>query len=124
MMIMGGVISSTLFTSLLSIVKYIADAKNQLPGIVYWLMGGLSTVTNSMLVYCAPVIIICVIIINLCSGYLNVLSLGDDEALSLGINVKKIRSILIFMTTLCSCWWNDRLGRHDDSPYSKNDCRA
>ena len=44
LLVLGGVISSAFFTSLLSIVKYIADPYNQLPAIVQWLMGGLSMV--------------------------------------------------------------------------------
>ncbi len=42
MLLLGGIISGALFTSLLSIIKYLADPYNQLPAIVYWLMGGLS----------------------------------------------------------------------------------
>ncbi len=102
MMIMGGVISSTLFTSLLSIVKYIADAKNQLPAIVYWLMGGFSSVTQDTINFCTPVLVLCILVIILSSSYLNVLSIGDEEALSLGINVQYVRTTLIIITTLCS----------------------
>ncbi len=103
MLIMGGVISSTLFTSLLSVVKYIADTKNELPSIVYWLMGGFSSVTLPTILICAPILIVCLIIIILLSGYLNVLSMGDEEATSLGVNVSKVRNMLIIITTLaCS----------------------
>ena len=42
MLILGGIISGSLFTSVLSILKYLADPYDQLPAIVYWLMGGLS----------------------------------------------------------------------------------
>ena len=42
LLVLGGVISGALFTSLLSIIKYVADPYNQLPAITMWLMGGLS----------------------------------------------------------------------------------
>jgi len=42
MLILGGVISGALFSALLSLIKYLADPYNQLPAIVYWLMGNLS----------------------------------------------------------------------------------
>ena len=101
MLIMGGVISSTLFTSLLSVVKYIADTKNELPTIVYWLMGGFSSVTMPVIKICGPILIIGITFIILFSNYLNVLSMGDEEASSLGVNVSKIRNILLIATTLC-----------------------
>ena len=99
MLIMGGVISSSLFTSLLSILKYMADAKEKLPGIIFWLMGGFSTVTNDSLLFCALIRIIGSIILILMSNQLNLLSMGDEEAQSLGINVPLTRNIIIGITT-------------------------
>lgn len=42
MLVLGGIISGALFTSLLSLVKYLSDPYNQLPTIVNWLMGSLT----------------------------------------------------------------------------------
>lgn len=47
MLVLGGMISAALFTSALSIVKYTADPYEQLPAIVYWLMGALKTVSRA-----------------------------------------------------------------------------
>ncbi len=102
MLILGGIISGALFTSLLSIVKYLADPYNQLPAIVYWLMGGLS-LADAGTVYPASLPIGAgILCLLLFSRYLNILSMGDDEAKSLGINVGRIRMILIFFATLIS----------------------
>jgi hypothetical protein len=49
MLLLGGIINGALFTSLLSIVKLVADPYNQLPAIVFWLMGGLSMADNKTL---------------------------------------------------------------------------
>ena len=103
MLIMGGVISSSLFTSLLSIVKFVADPHNQLPEIVHWLMGGFSSVTPAMVAMTAPLLTGGIIAITAMSGYLNVLSMGDEEASALGIRVSLVRNLLIVITTLvCS----------------------
>lgn len=99
MIIMGGVISTSLFTSLLSVIKYAADSQNKLPGIVYWLMGGFSSVTSGSLLVCGPIIAIGSIILICFSKYINVLSMGDEEAQSLGINAGLIRKIIICATT-------------------------
>lgn len=102
LLILGGVISGALFTSLLSIVKYLADPYNQLPAIVYWLMGGLTLVDGSTIRNTAiPVVGGIALIISL-SGYLNVLSMGDEEARAMGVPVERIRFLLIILATMLS----------------------
>ena len=102
MLILGGIISGALFTSLLSVVKYLADPYDQLPAIVYWLMGGFSTVNvKTVWAVCIPMMLGIVTLISL-ANYLNVLSMGDEEARCLGVNVRTIRIMLIFPATLIS----------------------
>ena len=102
MLILGGIISGALFTSLLSVVKYLADPYEQLPAIVYWLMGGLSAVDRiTVLTVCGP-IVAGILIVLLLAGYLNVLSMGDEEARSLGANVVLLRFLFIFLATVIS----------------------
>jgi iron complex transport system permease protein len=102
MLILGGIISGALFTSLLSIVKYVADPYNQLPAIVYWLMGGLSMADGMTVLFTSIPIGLGVLVIVILSPYLNILSMGDDEAKTLGVNVVAIRMTLIFFATLIS----------------------
>ena len=102
MLILGGIISGALFTSLLSVVKYLADPYDQLPAIVYWLMGGFSAVdAKTVWAVCIPMVSGIVILISL-ANYLNILSMGDEEARCLGVNVRLIRIMLIFPATLIS----------------------
>lgn len=102
LLILGGVISSALFTSLLSVVKYVADSANQLPAIVQWLMGGLSLVDYKTLMAAGLPQLVSIALMILFSGYLNALSMGDEEARSLGVHVEWIRMFLIFLATLMS----------------------
>lgn len=102
MLLLGGIISGALFTSLLSIVKYVADPYNQLPAIVYWLMGGLSMSDGKTVLFASLPIGLGVIVIIILSPYLNMLSMGDDEAKAMGVNVGVIRMTLIFFATLIS----------------------
>ncbi len=102
LLVLGGVISSSLFTSLLSILKYSADPNDTLPAIVYWLMGSLAfSDKNSVFLLFIPMLI-GIIILIFSSKYLNALSLGDEEAKSLGVNVVFIKTIAIFFATLIS----------------------
>lgn len=102
MLILGGIISGALFTALLSVVKYLADPYEQLPAIVYWLMGGLSAIDRTTVLSTICPIVAAMIIAIFLAGYLNVLSMGDEEALSLGVNVTLLRMIFIFLATLIS----------------------
>ena len=101
-LILGGVISSAFFSSMLSITKYIADPYDELPAIVYWLMGSLALIDKqSVFVTLAPMLF-GIFSIMFLAKYLNVLSLGDEEAKSLGVNVKLMRSIIILIATFIS----------------------
>jgi iron complex transport system permease protein len=91
-----------LFTSLLSVVKYVADPYDQLPAIVYWLMGGLSLADGRTVGFVALPIVLGVIILILLARYLNMLSMGDEEAKSMGVNVALVRFWLILSATVIS----------------------
>ncbi|MBU0992445.1 MAG: iron ABC transporter permease [Proteobacteria bacterium] len=102
MLILGGIISGAFFTALLSIVKYLADPYNQLPAIVFWLMGGLSTLTNDLLIYLSLPILASMAALMTLTPYMNALSMGDEEARSLGVHVGLVRAVLISCATLMS----------------------
>jgi iron complex transport system permease protein len=103
MLLIGGIVSSSFFTALISVLKYVADSKNELPAIVYWLMGGFSSVSMPVIKLVAPLMAIGLLILVYMAKYLNLLSMGDDEAMSLGVRVSLIRNVLIVVTTLiCS----------------------
>lgn len=102
MLILGGIISGALFTSLLSVVKYLADPFDQLPAIVYWLMGGFSMADVDTLWFVSVPITAGIIMLFSLSNYLNILSMGDEEARCLGVNVRMIRILLIIPATLIS----------------------
>ena len=102
MLVLGGVISGSLFTSLLSIIKYVADPYSTLPAIVYWLMGSLSMANLNEVFLVAIPISISIAGMIFMSKYFDLMSLGDEEAKALGVNVKLIRIIAIVLATLAS----------------------
>ncbi len=102
MLVLGGVISGSLFTSLLSIVKYVADPYSTLPAIVYWLMGSLSMANFNEVILVGIPILFSIFGMIFMGKYFDILSLGDEEAKALGINVKAIRITAIILATLAS----------------------
>ena len=104
LLILGGVVSSAFFSSLLSITKYMADPYNQLPAIVYWLMGSLALIDKGTIYIVTIPILLGIFLMIFLSKYLNILSLGDEEARSLGINVKLVRFTIIITATFISAF--------------------
>lgn len=102
LLVLGGVISSSLFSALLSVVKFLADPYNKLPTIVYWLMGSFSSVDMKMVLKVALPLFLCTVVLSLMGKYLNILSLGDDEAKALGVRVGVVRLSAILLATLLS----------------------
>ena len=101
-LVLGGVISGSLFTSLLSVLKYAADPNDALPAITYFLMGSLgfaskSFIQISILPMCAGILLLA-----LSDKYLNALSLGEEEAKSLGVNTARVKIFIILVATFVS----------------------
>ncbi|MGG0891074.1 FecCD family ABC transporter permease [Cytobacillus horneckiae] len=100
MLVLAGVVTSALFQALISLVKFLADPEEKLPSITYWLMGSLGTAGYKELLIGGPLIIIGMIILYACRWRLNILSLSDEEAKSLGINVVRMKWLVIIGATL------------------------
>ncbi|MDR0550196.1 MAG: iron ABC transporter permease [Deltaproteobacteria bacterium] len=102
-LLVGGLVCGSFFTAVASLFKYVADVDNQLPELVYWLMGTLSRTTGTQLAYVAPLLTIGVLALAASGRTVNALSLGEEEALSLGVNAKLARLKLIGLATMvCS----------------------
>lgn len=95
MMILAGMVVSALFSAMVSLVKYAADPQDVLPAITFWLMGSLSSATRQSLAMGTPLICLGILIIWLYRWKLNAMTLSEDEAASLGINVKRVRLLII-----------------------------
>jgi iron complex transport system permease protein len=83
-LVLSGIAVSALFSSGVGILKYLADPLTQLPEIVFWMLGGLWGVTWPDLLSILPIVIPAFVIMYLMRWRLNLLSLSDVTALSLG----------------------------------------
>ena len=100
MIILGGMVVSSLFSALVSLIKYVADPNDVLPVITFWLMGSFSNSTVRSLHTGVPMIILGMLILYLMRYRMNALSLKEEEAASLGINVRQNRMIVIIASSL------------------------
>ncbi|MFJ7950252.1 FecCD family ABC transporter permease [Lysinibacillus sp. NPDC096418] len=100
MFVLAGVVTSALFNALISLTKFVADPEEKLPAITYWLMGSLGTATYKDLYIGGPLILIGILLLYLLRWRLNILTLPEDEAKSMGIPVVRLKWIVIFGATL------------------------
>jgi len=97
-LILAGVIIGSLFSAAVSILKYIATDTG-LREIVFWLMGGFYYANWNDVFQVVPTIVCCTILLWVMSWKLNVLSMGEEEAKTLGINTERTKILLISIAT-------------------------
>jgi iron complex transport system permease protein len=94
-LVLAGIVTSGFMTSVLGILKYVADPETQLAEIVFWQMGSVASVNRAQMLAVLPVFIICGSLLLALSWRINILSFGEDEAKTLGMNVPLFRGIVI-----------------------------
>lgn len=101
-LVLGGTIIQSIFQAMLSIIKYLADTETQLPAITFWLMGSMASTKESDFRFSGIPMITGIIGMCLFSWKLNVLSMGDREAKTLGMNVKFNKAAIVSFATLAT----------------------
>ncbi len=99
-MVLAGILVGSLFSASTSYIKLVADTNEQLPAITYWLMGSLAGATMNDVIFAGIIIILGTLPIFLLRWRMNVLTLGEDEAKSMGVNTNRLRFVVIVCATL------------------------
>ena len=100
LLVLAGVMVSSLFQAGVSFTKLIADPTDQLAAITYWLMGSLTGAKWSDMAFALPPIAIGLAALFALRWRINVLTMGDDEASTMGVNARRVRLIVILAATL------------------------
>ncbi len=98
--VIAGIVINSLAQAMLMTVKYFADPEKQLATLEFWTMGSFGSVTADKVWISIPVVGIGFVGILLCRWKLELLSLSDDEAKALGLEVVRIRYFILFFATL------------------------
>lgn len=99
-MILAGMMIGSLFTSCTSFVKLVADTEQTLPAITYWLMGSLVSIKPQDVAFAIVPIIAGSVPLFLLKWRMNLLTVGEEEAQSMGINTRALRLVVIVCATL------------------------
>lgn len=98
--VLAGIMIGSLFSALISLVKFTADTESELPAITYWLMGSLDSASYRTLMLGAPSIIIGILVLFLIRWRMNLLPLSEEEATASGVNIKLLRAVTILCATM------------------------
>ncbi len=99
-LVLSGIAVSALFSAGVGVLKYIADPLSQLPEITFWLLGGLASLNWLKLVVILPAVLFGLALALAMRWRLNLLSLGDATAFSLGVSVQRERLLLLAAAVL------------------------
>ncbi|QIP93446.1 FecCD family ABC transporter permease [Serratia fonticola] len=96
-LVLAGVVLSGFFSACVSLVQYLADSEEKLPCIVFWLLGSFATAnSHKLLMLFLPLLLAGGLLLAL-RWRINLLSLGDEDAAALGINVERTRWLILML---------------------------
>ena len=98
--VLAGVMMSSLLQAAVSYTKLIADPTDQLAAITYWLMGSLTGAKPADLAMAAAPMAAGLLVLFALRWRINILTMGDDEASTMGVNAQRVRIVVIFAATL------------------------
>jgi iron complex transport system permease protein len=99
-LVLAGVVVGALAGAAISLLKILADPYDQLPAIVFWLLGSLSAIRKAEVWAATPLVIAALVPLVVLRWRINVLSLGDEEAKALGVEAGRLRLFVIAAATL------------------------
>ena len=99
-LILSGMMVSSLFSAGTSYIKLVADTQQQLPAITYWLMGSLSSIKPRDVLFLVIPVTLGLVPLLILSWRMNLLTLGEEEARSMGVNTRLLRFTVILCATL------------------------
>ena len=99
-LVLSGIVTGAIFSALISLTKYVADPNQQLPAIVFWLMGSLATASQRDVLMAAPPMLLGMAGLMLVRWRINLLALGDDQASSMGMNTELMKGVIIICATI------------------------
>jgi len=102
MLVLSGIIVGALFSACTSLLKYIADPLNNMPSIVFWLLGSLNNASNKDMAVVGPVILAGIVVLLMIRWRINLLAMGEEDARALGVDTRRLTAIIIVCATLIS----------------------
>ena len=99
-MILAGIAATQLFSALTSFIVFTSADAEQTRGVLFWLLGSLSSASWSDVALCGAVVAFGVVVCWAFASTLDAFLFGEDAAASLGVSVARARMVLLVVTAL------------------------
>ncbi len=99
--VLAGIVLNFLFSSIIVLLTIFFDPY-KLHYILLWLLGGFSSLDRFSVYVSSVVILVCIVVVLFFSPQLDILVLGKEKALSLGVKEQKFKNILVFIVIIIS----------------------
>lgn len=99
-LVLAGILIGTIFSSSITLLKFMADPYDKLPVITFWLMGSLASIVPKDIWMAMGPMVLGLVTLFLIRWRLNVLAMGEEEAKALGLETSRLRFIVILCSTL------------------------
>ena len=94
-MLLAGIALSSLLTALIGLMSFLSQGEGQLRAIIFWMMGGFEQANWRTLPYPALALLISLILYYFLQKQVNILLLGATRADALGVNIRKLRWLML-----------------------------
>lgn len=98
-LILSGVIVSLASSSIIAFLISLSPSE-AIHGVTWWLWGSLEVFNFRLLFLVSAITAVCVLAISVFSQDLNAISLGEEEAVHLGIDIEKVKKLLFILVSL------------------------
>lgn len=98
-LVLSGIVVSSLMSALISIIKYLAPSEIILADITFWLMGSFSNAKYDAIYMLLPIVLVGTITLYLMRWKINIIGQGMFEAQSQGLNYRRYMILVIVIAT-------------------------
>jgi iron complex transport system permease protein len=99
-LVLAGIAATQLFAALTSFIVFTAADAEQTRGVLFWLLGSLASSTWTDVVICGSAVLLGLAVCWAFASCLDAFAFGSDAASSLGVDVTRIRALLLVVTAL------------------------
>ncbi|MDY0289834.1 MAG: iron ABC transporter permease [Sphaerochaeta sp.] len=99
-LVLSGIAVSAIFSSALGVIKLVAEPTKDLQDITFWMMGGLWNSNWKQILTVMPIVLFCLVVLYSYRWKMNLLSLQEKSAYSVGLNPKRDRTVLLVVATV------------------------
>lgn len=99
-LLLSGCVISILFSSISSVIMFLAKDKEKISSVLFWLMGSMADANWTMVPIVLVTVLLGISILMLYHRQLNAMLLGEETAHTLGVNIGKIRLQLVVLVAI------------------------